>query len=233
MAKTFITRIGGYAIDCVVSESHEAESDVTAFPVERGADVNDNVRRKSRKLTIEGIVSDTPIGEIAVERDNAQGAGVLSSAAALNVLDDFWSNGTPVVVETAIRTYPSMVLSTFSVPRDKDTGRALRFSGSFTELRIRENRRTVILVRPDVRAQGAGKLGGKSVKPVGKALTPEQLKDIRANAAKLEKETLDKVKQTFGNGGIHLDPAKSNAVHAPWWANTIGSVTGINSGVGD
>ncbi len=62
-------RIDGFLLDCATSETPVFEADVTSHPVEKGSDVTDNMRVKPVRYTVEGIVSDTPIGVVALEPD--------------------------------------------------------------------------------------------------------------------------------------------------------------------
>lgn len=225
--KRFITRIGGYAIDCVITETHERESDVTAFAVEEGSDVNDNVKRKSKTLSMEGIVSDTPVGEIAIERDATQGPGVMASDVAMIVLEDFWESGEPIVVETKRKTYQSMVLSKFTITVDKDTGRALKFSGSFTEMRIRKNERTIVLVRPDVRVQKKAKLGNQPINYAGgvafeKKTAEAALPDDRFNEdGRLTNDKLTKSPDSVSHVKNPITKTQTGSEDLPFWANAI------------
>jgi hypothetical protein len=48
-------------LDASVNEAHQGSAQVTEHPVETGAAVTDNIRPLPRRLTIEGVVSNTPI----------------------------------------------------------------------------------------------------------------------------------------------------------------------------
>jgi len=47
--------------DIVTTETHEAPTDITEYPVEEGADINDNARPGVKRLEIEGFVSRKPL----------------------------------------------------------------------------------------------------------------------------------------------------------------------------
>jgi hypothetical protein len=232
--RRFITRIGGYAIDCVVNETHGRESEVTAFPVESGADVNDNVKRKGKTLSLEGIVSDTPVGDIAVERQFRSGPPVLASKDAMLVLENFWATGAPITIETATQTYKNMVLAKFDVPIDAETGAALRFTGAFVELRIRNAERVVLLVRADVR--GKKKTAPKN-KPIdyrlGEAFEKKELEDALPNDRFDEdgRLTNDKLRRDPNSVSHVRDAIQPSRVqdNLPWWANVLPGAQGLGS----
>jgi hypothetical protein len=48
--------------DCVTSETHEGVSELTEHAVETGAPISDHKREKPRRLTIECLVTNTPLG---------------------------------------------------------------------------------------------------------------------------------------------------------------------------
>lgn len=163
----FIPRIDGFAIDCIVSENHERESDVTELPVEDGADTSDNIKPKNRRCSIEGIVTDTPSGDMVAERTNTQDAAVISTQAACEVLESAWAQGRTVSVETEFKTYKSMAIKSLSMPRDSKTGEAFKFSATFEELRIRKTLRVnVKILRIDTRVAPIAKKGPKVTTPV-------------------------------------------------------------------
>lgn len=164
-----IARIDGFAIDCIVSESHERESDVTSLPVEDGSNITDNIRPKNRTCSIEGIVSDTPAGDLSSERDVTQDDSVVTTQAACDTLESAWAQSRTVVVETPFMTYPRMAIKSLTMPRDAKTGRALKFSVKFEEIRIRQTIRVSVaaIVRSvDSRASAKKPMGKKAGKNV-------------------------------------------------------------------
>ena len=135
--------IGDFQIDASITESHEFDSDVTDFPVETGSSITDNVRPKPIVVTIDGIVSDTPLGTISGVRT---GTDALPSADALAALLAIRDARQPISITTSLKSFPSMVLTTLAVPRDATTGAALRFSATFTEVLLVTNNRTTVRV---------------------------------------------------------------------------------------
>lgn len=145
--------IDGFLIDAALSETHRRDSEVTEFPVESGSDLTDHIRQLPVELEIEGIVSNTPIGTVALLRDLDGGGGVLPVDEAIAHLERIWERRQLVTVQTSLKLYERMAMLKLEIPRDRKTGKALRFTTSFRQIRIITNQRTPIRVDP----VGAGK----------------------------------------------------------------------------
>ena len=59
--KQFRNVIGVLELDATISETHELEATVSKNPIENGSDITDNVRLQPRSLSIEGMITETPI----------------------------------------------------------------------------------------------------------------------------------------------------------------------------
>lgn len=145
--------IGEYVIDASVSESHTFESEVTEFPVEQGSAISDNIRPKPIVVTLEGVVSDTPIGNMAVLRNQlgdpaADGTGgqlhYVPSTDALKALLAIRDARQPVTIATTLQRFENMALTNLEIPRDAQTGAALRFTATFQQITIVTNQRTTV-----------------------------------------------------------------------------------------
>jgi hypothetical protein len=63
-------------LDATVKESFSAPSEVTQHPVEEGPDISDHIILRPQKLTIEGIITETPFSL------RSQAAGIASTVAS-------------------------------------------------------------------------------------------------------------------------------------------------------
>ena len=154
--------IGTYRIDASITESHVYESDVTEFPVEQGSAISDNIRLKAIMVTIEGVVTDTPIGVMAdlrnavngdssftpttdaataKARGDAQSAPSTDALAAMLAIRDARQ---PVPIATSLQNFENMVLTNLEVPRDATTGSALRFTATFKQITLVTNQKTTV-----------------------------------------------------------------------------------------
>lgn len=146
--------IDGYLIDATVQENHTYESEVTKYPVESGSDITDNVRNKPIVITLEGIVSDNPIGQVAIVRNRSvvtpassdSSTDFLPSDEALAKLIAVHNAKQPIVVETTLKRYDSMVMTNLEIPRDASTGAVLHFTATFEQVIIVTNNRLFIRV---------------------------------------------------------------------------------------
>lgn len=157
-------RISGYPIDLAITEDHSFDSEVTEYPVESGADVSDNIRNKPLEITLEGIVSDTPIGAIAQDPTRKPEAGApLPSRDAYNRIIAIRDAREPVTIETSLGKFERMALTKIGIPRDRTTGKALKFTVSFKQLNIVTNSRSTVRVAvPNC----TGKVNGGSRQPL-------------------------------------------------------------------
>lgn len=168
-----IVFIDDFELDAAVVEDHTFDSEVTEYPVEKGADVADHVRARPIVVTIEGIVSDTPVGSLA-ERRFDQFGEFLYSGEAFTKLQEIRDAREPVRIITSLRSYDNMLLQSIQVPRDARTGDALRFRATFVQLQLVTNARTVIRTAQP-RGQKKRDLGSKptfSIFSLGKQPAP-------------------------------------------------------------
>lgn len=163
-----VTKIDAIEVDATVSESHNGEVEVTEHPVEFGANITDHARPKAVMLTIEGIVSNTPLNRTQQRRkvnlgfsfsfetttiaDQIVGQpGVAEAAfAQLQAMRD---NPQPITIATKYRTYESMVITSLVVPRNASTGDAVRFTATFKQVVIVKNRLTTGVIAKEPKAK--------------------------------------------------------------------------------
>lgn len=141
--------IDGFEIDAEVTSDPAFDSAVTEHPVEDGANLTDHVRALPIVLSIEGVVTNTPIGTIAERRGDVDSDGTLVHLPADDALA--WmlairDRREPVTVLTSLRSYDNMVMQSFSAPRNASTGDALRFKATFKQIVLATNERTTVLV---------------------------------------------------------------------------------------
>lgn len=149
-------------IDATISENLSSNLEVTEHPVEEGPNISDNVVSKPKELTIEGIVSESPLTLKAALAGNAAGAtsliggiggtiatGVTASLAGkllnksqkkaqdyLNVLLGIQEGKMLLTVITGLKVYNNMVLTNLTVPRDVTTGKMFKFIATLKEMII-------------------------------------------------------------------------------------------------
>lgn len=147
--------IDGYRIDATLTESHSFPSEATKYPRESGSAATDHVINNPIEVTIDGIVSDTPIGVIASARQNATAPTdadleFLPSDEALAKLLAIRTAREPVTIETSLQSFDQMVMTALDIPVDPETGHALRFSATFQQAEIVTNVRTTVQIAKPV-----------------------------------------------------------------------------------
>jgi len=143
------------------AETHTAQ--VTEHPVETGATVSDHVILRPKTLRIEGIITATPLPTPATAKDfgwepfsndlvDIEGQGTISPDRfaphdAKELLRRIHAAKLPVTIGKGLGDpqglasdfHENMVLETLEMPEDGTTGEALRFTGSFKEMRTVES----------------------------------------------------------------------------------------------
>lgn len=147
--------------DAVTRDAHESSATVTEHPVEEGANISDHVRPDLDRVTLEAVVSNTPVGIPTTQMEGVEGrqAGleivdsvtniVLAKASVLvfdgeidrvrTVYEELLrleKAGVIVGIVTSLREYENMLIRRVSPIREASTGNALFVTVEATEIRI-------------------------------------------------------------------------------------------------
>lgn len=182
VAKRGSSQIDTVVLDASITEQHRFANQITEHPVEEGAAISDHARPLPDGLTMEFVITNTPIGARASRSVERWGVRFTShteqdapigapgpAADALTKLLAIRNEGRLVTVYTTLRTYESMAIESLDVPRDRTTGEALRGTATFKRVRVVKNKLTRVVVARDPRA-------GQKVK-TGKQATPAATED--------------------------------------------------------
>lgn len=182
LTKRTAVLIDGFEIDAAISEEHAFAAEVTAHPVEKGADVADHIRPQPVVVSIEGVVSDTPMLGLADRRGDRDSSGrfqYLPSNDALAWLKAIRDRAEPITIETSIGLYENMLMESLSIPQTAAGGGALRFRASFKQLRVVTNERVQVRVELPKAAKKVNR-GTKPATPVPEAKQPAKAKGRRS-----------------------------------------------------
>ncbi len=102
----FSPNVGPIRFDCVLSEDHVSEIEITSNPIETGAEVNDHAYVKPKQVTLD--VADS------------------NAALVYNALVLFQESRIPFFMMTGLTLYRNMLIQSIDAHRDKDTARILR-----------------------------------------------------------------------------------------------------------
>lgn len=168
-----VTRIGEtggdpIALDCSVRENHSVSGEVSDHPVETGVDIVDHYRVLPRQVEITGVITNSPL---SVE---FPGASLINSAIGLINGDEdpstnawqefnrFFDESVVLTIETSLKEYPNMVLTSLGVTRDVSTSNGLNFVAGAREVRFVDTEEGTALALPK-------EATGQAVKSAGKA----------------------------------------------------------------
>ncbi len=130
-------RLGTLELDASVAEEHTAANEITSHPVERGSNVADHIRPLPETISIEGIVSNTPIRADEVARAGEVPRGSPGRAeAAFATLMELRDKGVLLTVVTKLRTYENMAIESLRIPRNARVGDALTFTVQLRRVRL-------------------------------------------------------------------------------------------------
>ncbi len=167
--------IDGFAIDVVDNVTISRPSQSTEFPVERGVDVADHVRTLPVKISLQGTVSDTPIGFFVLERAEIS----KPSEAAREHFKAIQEARSLITVVLAQGTFTNMVLVNVTEIDNSRIGDAYSFRAEFKEIKLIDNNRVFVEVA-NPRARKKRKRGSKSPKETPKQ-APEPAAKTKRN----------------------------------------------------
>lgn len=166
-----------HSVDAAISEEHVRESEVTNFPVEDGTNISDHIIIQPEQLTIEGIISESPVQYLTNILDSSP---EIDLADAWKEIESLWRSGAVLKITTGLQEYPEMICTSLVVPRDGTTGHSIRIKATFQEWRVAETSVTGvaenILPGDDLLAaasavkENVGKVASKATAASGSAL---------------------------------------------------------------
>lgn len=137
--------IDEFLIDVALSEEHTFESEVTEYPVEKGADITDNIRPKPIQITMEGLVSNSAFNPLIVNARTSIDQSVDDAYAKLMKIRD---ERETVTIRTSLRTYQDMAMKNLVIPRLPGQSDALKFTATFVQVEIVSNTRSTRVATP-------------------------------------------------------------------------------------
>lgn len=142
-----LPQIGVMTLDISIKETHVRTATVTENEVEDGSIVTDHVRINPEKLTIDGEISEFPIGfggvagvtAVGLQRKILGSEGLVKGVRkkpedAYQYLVDVFEAGEPIEIITGLQAYEDMVIEELSVPRSSKDGKSLLFSAKLKRI---------------------------------------------------------------------------------------------------
>lgn len=175
--------IGGIELDAVISETHTNQIRLTKNPVELGADITDHAVIEPKKINIVAQVSDTPLGTAAFGQivdlvtglfGTATTTNITRSNAAYNAMVQLMEEREPIEVQTKLKLYQDMVITSLSVTQDKNTSRIVLMNISLEEVLITESQ--IVKLDPEQLQEGSAREQATSAEKKGRQepVTPSE-----------------------------------------------------------
>lgn len=193
----------GFAV--TLMEQHDDASEVTAFPIEDGSTISDDLIDQPRELVFEVLESNTPhevtwFGDgVRMATDIRSGpnvwtVGSLQIPAGKDLVREMWDRlrmmkhtRTLFTVETSLESYPNMVISALSLPRGEKSIGWGKIKVTMRQLQIVTSA-SVAAPKPKEPRAVPGQNKGKAVKTDAESLKERaqkvkgELKSIAASA---------------------------------------------------
>lgn len=179
--------VGQLQLDASISEAHGAQAEASSHQVETGSNVTDHVRPLPNAFSLEGVVTNTPLGAPATYGDGISGSvrelrqtiqtpsgpqdialmvfqfdgdGFDRAKAVFGDLADAIQAGNLFSVTTTLAHYDSLVCLKLSVPRNAALSGSLRLSMDFQQIRFVDTQTVAAL---PARKKERGNKTGKQV----------------------------------------------------------------------
>jgi len=121
-------------IDVVSQETHSLSDTITDHPVEEGSDVSDHDRPDPDQVTLECLITNTPLDGTAPDPNRGNNAW--------QSLKNLRGTNTLLSVFTTLGRYDNMKITTLSATRTSQNFAGLEFSVTFKKIRIVQNKLT-------------------------------------------------------------------------------------------
>jgi hypothetical protein len=138
--KTPTKKIGGMTIDAFLSEGYHFSNTVTDIPVEEGSIISDHVIEDQDTVDVQAFIScvepyDDRLSLREEEFSGLKRIGKERIIAAYNELLKLKRDKTPVDIVMGLDTFHNMIITTFDIPRDVETGADLSFTMQFKHIK--------------------------------------------------------------------------------------------------
>ena len=124
----FKNSVGSLNFDLILDENHNFSNDVTAFNVEDGSVISDNIRNQLRTAGLTGFISNFSLFQNGLFSNKAQDA--------FDTLKEIWQRRELVTIVTVLEVYKDVAITGISISRDDGTGESLTASIGFQQINI-------------------------------------------------------------------------------------------------
>ena len=137
MAAILPVNINGVEFDALIEETLTLDADIPTYPVETGFEVSDSIILKPQSLSLVLFLTNTPV----THRAKASPSHVQD---VIKQLEGLYFGKMPVAVTTPTRSYPSMGITSISLPKNLELGSSCEVSIDLQEIRFTEAQTTTL-----------------------------------------------------------------------------------------
>lgn len=144
-------RLGEIVVDAFLNETHTFSSEITEHPIESGGTVVDHIHEMPFCLSIDGIISNTPMSLVGLTaydsavrffKDESNDFALMAFAK----IEELFHKREPITIATSLKNYDNMVLENLSIERGGGAQESLRFSCTAQQIRFAHQERNKSLL---------------------------------------------------------------------------------------
>jgi hypothetical protein len=150
--------IGTFVIDAFISEHYEFSNSVTDIPVEEGSNISDNIVEDQDVISVEAFIGNAEFEVVTIDGNTVSNIQAPDRMArvrqAYQELKKLSKSKQLLDVVLGLETFTNMVITSFQIDRDVETGANLPFSMEFKKIKIVQSDTT------NINASGSNGAGG-------------------------------------------------------------------------
>jgi len=132
--------IGTFVVDCFMAEHYQFSNAVTDIPVEEGGNISDNIVEEQDVISVEAFIGNTAFEVVTADGNSVSNLQAQDRMArilqAYQELKKLTKAKQLIDVVLGLETFTDMVITSFVIDRDVETGANLPFSMEFKKIKI-------------------------------------------------------------------------------------------------
>ena len=132
--------IGTFVVDAFLAEHYQFSNSVTDIPVEEGSNINDHIVEDQDVISVEAFIGNTAFEVVTIDGNSVSNLQAPDRMArvrqAYQELKKLTKSKQPMDVVLGLETFTNMVITSFIIDREVETGANLPFTMEFKKLQI-------------------------------------------------------------------------------------------------
>ncbi len=132
--------IGTFVVDAFIAERYQFSNSVTDIPVEEGSSIADHIVEEQDVISVEAFIGNAAFEVVTMDGNTVSNLQAPDRMArvrqAYQELKKLVKDKKTVDVVLGLETFTNMVITSFSIDRDVETGANLPFSMEFKKIKI-------------------------------------------------------------------------------------------------